>query len=141
MNEVIHLDLDHRIGIGNTKKRPFTPKSMPPTNVCPCLPLPLTAPDTDGTTVSYPAASNVYHYHFSSTGPYTLGCYGPDNKASDKLVTLNSCTSLYSACSCPSVNLCTSSGMASAYLWCPCYQVSEDTHRQAQAQLRTFISS
>lgn len=38
--------------------------------------------------VTYPAASNVYHYHTSLNPPFTLGCYGP-------VTSIEQCKSLY----------------------------------------------
>eukprot|EP00756_Hemistasia_phaeocysticola_P010867 Hpha_TRINITY_DN15056_c0_g3::TRINITY_DN15056_c0_g3_i3::g.126085::m.126085 len=43
----------------------------------------------DGTasSVTSAASTSVYHYHVSSTPPYTIGCYGPADLASCKSVT------------------------------------------------------
>ena len=41
--------------------------------------------------VSFPAASNVYHYHTQDDAPYTIGCFGP-------VTTLSGCKSLYNTC-------------------------------------------
>ena len=88
--------------------------NWPPPSLCPA--------DTDGSVVQYPAASNVYHYHGTTGGPYTLGCYGPDLSTTAKDVSLAACQKLYPGCSSTPVNLCTSSGNTTAYLWCTCYQ-------------------
>ena len=43
-------------------------------------------------TLTIPAMTNVYHYHFSGTEePFTLGCYGP-------VADLDECKGLYDNC-------------------------------------------
>eukprot|EP00756_Hemistasia_phaeocysticola_P065461 Hpha_TRINITY_DN8569_c0_g1::TRINITY_DN8569_c0_g1_i1::g.146629::m.146629 len=44
-------------------------------------------PGTGGSRVSTGASTNVYHYHVSSTPPYTVGCFGPADLATCKSFT------------------------------------------------------
>ncbi|KAJ3303638.1 hypothetical protein HDV03_003612 [Kappamyces sp. JEL0829] len=69
--------------------------------------------------VTYPAASNVYHYHTQPVAPWTVGCYGP-------VTTLASCQSLYSTCGTGSSAMSGtfSNGSSCSYSYdtdCPCY--------------------
>lgn len=66
--------------------------------------------------VTYPAASNVYHYHLTTDAPYTLGCYGPVKK-------LDECKALYpSTCGTGFTDICTLDGEINYDTDCPCYR-------------------
>lgn len=66
--------------------------------------------------VTYPAASNVYHYHVQPQPPYFVGCFGP-------VANLATAETLYSGCSAaPMADTCTSIGKTANYtVWCPVF--------------------
>lgn len=70
--------------------------------------------------VTYPAASNVYHYHTQPVAPWTVGCFGP-------VTTLNACKALYpSTCGTGTSSMTGlfSNGSVCSYSYdtdCPCY--------------------
>ncbi|KAJ3017359.1 UNVERIFIED_CONTAM: hypothetical protein HDU68_011733 [Siphonaria sp. JEL0065] len=80
--------------------------------------------------VTYPAASNIYHYHTQPQAPFTIGCFGP-------IASYAACTALYSS-TCGS-GMSTLTGVASdgstcSYSYdtdCPCYGAALTfTHNQ-----------
>jgi hypothetical protein len=65
--------------------------------------------------VTYPAATNVYHYHATAEAPYTNGCFGP-------VASIAAGKALYTTCNDgDSTSYCTSHGKASIDLMCPIY--------------------
>jgi len=69
-------------------------------------------------------ATSVYHYHTSTTPPYTLGCFGP-------VETQEACEALYTSCATPTtLSLRTDSGVESVSyaVWCTCYKGEKDTN-------------
>lgn len=95
---------------------------------------PVPARTIDG--VTYPAATNVYHYHTSLASPYTLGCYGP-------VTTIDKCKSLYSStCNTGFESVSLSSTCSIAYdTDCPCYNkgsVTELSYDQCSV-VKTFL--
>jgi hypothetical protein len=64
--------------------------------------------------VTYPAATNVYHYHITKTAPFVAACFGP-------VANLTVAAALYPGCATPqSAATCTSLGWSSDYrLMCP----------------------
>jgi len=62
------------------------------------------------------AASTVYHYHFTSEQPFTIGCYGP-------VISIDECKKMYSTCNDGFVNVPASKegGNLIYDLFCPCY--------------------
>lgn len=65
----------------------------------------LTNDSTQHGDTSYPSASNVYHYHISSTAPFTIGCFGPVNS-------LAQAKALYPTCGSVSTTQCPGCGTA-----------------------------
>lgn len=67
--------------------------------------------------VTYPAASNVYHYHTQTVAPFTVGCFGP-------VSSLAQCKGLYGTCSSGTTTLSGLNGSATcSYEYdtdCPC---------------------
>jgi hypothetical protein len=55
-------------------------------------PVPAFSETINGVTVSYPAASNVYHYHVSTNAPYTVGCFGPVTSVAAAKSLISACT-------------------------------------------------
>jgi hypothetical protein len=67
--------------------------------------------------VTYPAATNVYHYHYQVGVPFSVGCFGPVNRIDDA-------KALYSTCNDAGgfASTCTASGYLNQYdLMCPVY--------------------
>jgi hypothetical protein len=75
--------------------------------------------------VTYPAASNVYHYHMQHQAPYVPACFGP-------VTSLSQAHGLYPTCSSGTpISVCTSSGMYSNYrLDCPPVRMGSDSINQ-----------
>jgi len=74
--------------------------------------------------ITYPNATNVYHYHTQATAPYTLGCYGP-------VSSLTQCQSLYTTCGTGFGTYYTSVGCYFHYdLDCPCFRQNGVTYNQ-----------
>ena len=65
-----------------------------------------------GTT--YPAATNVYHYHTQQKPPYTIGCFGP-------VYSMQQAKSLYATCDQVTASICTTKGHVDYDLDCPVY--------------------
>jgi len=64
------------------------------------------------------SAGEVYHYHTTSTPPYTIGCFGP-------VSSLQECKQMYEGCNTDEyeTTLYDSGGNRFSYsLWCPCFQ-------------------
>jgi len=78
--------------------------------------------------VTYPAASNVYHYHMQHQAPYVPACYGP-------VTSLAQAHGLYSTCSSGTpISVCTSSGQYNNYrLDCPPVRMGSDSINQVRA--------
>jgi hypothetical protein len=74
-------------------------------------------PATNVTVDSYPAASNVYHYHTQPVAPYVPSCFGP-------VTSLAACKALYTQCSStsPASAFCTTRGRITYQYDCPCFQ-------------------
>jgi hypothetical protein len=67
--------------------------------------------------VTYPAATNVYHYHYQVGVPFSVGCFGPVNRIEDA-------KALYAKCNDAGgyASGCTAKGYVSNYdLYCPVY--------------------
>jgi hypothetical protein len=73
--------------------------------------------------MSFPSASNVYHYHTSDTPPYTIGCFGPVNSIAE-------CKKLYSTCDVGFATICTPKGEITYDTDCPCYTQGTETYNQ-----------
>jgi hypothetical protein len=71
-------------------------------------------PATTVNGVTYPAATNVYHYHTQAVAPYTIGCFGP-------VYSLAQAKALYATCGQVATPLCTSKGAIDYDLDCPVY--------------------
>eukprot|EP00004_Rigifila_ramosa_P014449 TRINITY_DN3296_c0_g1_i2.p1 TRINITY_DN3296_c0_g1~~TRINITY_DN3296_c0_g1_i2.p1 ORF type:complete len:310 (+),score=67.68 TRINITY_DN3296_c0_g1_i2:37-930(+) len=60
-------------------------------------------------------ANSVYHYHFTTDEPYSLGCFGP-------VTSLQQCKNLYSSCTNPNIiTITTEEGEIEYALDCPCF--------------------
>lgn len=79
--------------------------------------------------ISFPAATNVYHYHSSDAAPFTVGCFGP-------VASLAACKALYSSsCGSGYSNFTVSGGNYTYDTFCPCFRdASGATYNQ-------FVSS
>jgi len=66
---------------------------------------------------TYPAATNVYHYHTQSVAPYVPACYGP-------VSSLAQCKALYDTCASTSTSgtVCTILGEITYQFDCPCFR-------------------
>ncbi len=88
-------------------------------------------------TDTYPAATNVYHYHITPTAPFTVGCFGPvaslaaanalyPSQCTPTGTTCNCASTATASCSCSDASKwsgCTSIGYYSSYIInCPIYQ-------------------
>ena len=95
-----------------------------------------TVSNSDGTTNTYGATTNAYHYHVQSEAPFFVGCFGPvsgvaaakalyPSCADSSASTACSCGASSASCSCAagsSWSVCTSLGSYSSYrLDCPIY--------------------
>jgi len=74
-------------------------------------------PATTVGTDTYPAATNVYHYHAQSKAPYVPACYGPVSN-------ITACKALFSDCgtSGTSETFCTTLGSITYHYDCPCFR-------------------
>lgn len=85
-------------------------------------------------TETFPAATNVYHYHTSDLPPFTLGCFGPPSQTITE--TLPFCKTITYATSCGNADasgqtgtwLCTSKGSHFVDTFCPCYRQGSDVY-------------
>merc|ERR1711957_425833 len=67
------------------------------------------------------AGTSMYHYHVTSSAPYTLGCYGSAGTTSQP-VSQTECKSLYSTCEGTLAQVVLESGEQYCYdLDCPCF--------------------
>jgi hypothetical protein len=63
---------------------------------------------------TYPAATNVYHYHTQTAPPYTIGCFGP-------VYSMQQAKALYATCGQATTSICTTKGNVDHDLDCPVY--------------------
>jgi len=79
-------------------------------------PVPTTNVPT-ATNDTYPAASNVYHYHTQTVAPYVPACFGP-------VTSLAQCKGLYATCASGSSSgtICTIYGGITYQYDCPCFR-------------------
>lgn len=105
----------------------------------PAVSLPTNANEYGDT--SYPAASNVYHYHVSDEAPFFLGCYGPVSSLGQAKALYPSCAAGAAAYN-PAIagspagkmySTCTSRGYTNYQLDCPVYR-----HAYANGSLETY---
>lgn len=73
-----------------------------------------------------PEGMTMYHYHVTSSAPYTLGCYGNSGTESNP-VSQNTCKTLYSTCNDGDLSAVSINGTSYCYdLDCPCFDGSSD---------------
>ena len=96
-------------------------------------PTPATAVGAD----TYPATDSTYHYHITTSAPFTVGCFGPVASAAQARGLYSSCAPGGAACACSQgatcscsagqvmTSVCTSLGSVASYtLDCPIYGAS-----------------
>lgn len=102
---------------------------------------------------TYPAATNVYHYHITPTAPFTVGCFGPvaslaaanalyPSQCTPSGTTCNCAATATASCTCADASKwsgCTSIGYYSNYIInCPIYQHMGTSF---QSQVDTTLST
>ncbi|KAI9335507.1 YHYH protein-domain-containing protein [Obelidium mucronatum] len=87
--------------------------------------------------VTYPAASNVYHYHTQPQAPFTVGCYGP-------ITSYAACAALYPTCGTGTSTLTgvDSSGSSCSYSYdtdCPCFGAGLTFNKNQMCAVTTVV--
>ena len=105
---------------------------------------------TPATTVgpnTYPATTNVYHYHITTEAPFFVGCFGPvSSLAAANALYPSQCTSTGTTCTCADqttsgktcsctdgqkMSVCTSLGRYDSYILnCPVYKQGANSQSQ-----------